>query len=455
MGEGIVTNTLLIKISNRFIINMMIYIHSQLFLFRPMTPRVLAILLGFILLATPAFAKMDSADIYSKTENSVFQIRVVHNQTEKKSSIGSGFTVVQGNIIATNYHVISGYIDAPEQYKLEYLSRSGEKGQLEVIDIDIIHDLAVLKAEENIGEPLEFGEIPEEGARIFSLGNPLNLGFSIIEGVNNGIRTNSEEKYIHVSASLNPGMSGGPTLDDHSKVIGINVATQGNELSFLVAAKHLTTLLDQLEEREFKAILNIQDTLSDQLVVNSQNRLHRILENEWGTSKIGKLIVPSLLSTSYHCWDASQPQTVEDLSKLTSSHCTNNYNIFLNSNLDVGGISYEYHWLETDQMIPARFYRATYVAMNSSVPANNAGANDVTNFSCITRFIKIAGSDFKASICRRDYHKYVGLSDVLITMAMVGKDRQGFIFNLDLVGSDFDSAMSLFEKITQKIQWQK
>lgn len=419
------------------------------------TQRVLITLLGFILLTTPVFAKMNSEDIYVETENSVFQIRVVHDQTEKKSSIGSGFTVVQGNIIATNYHVISGYIDAPDQYKLEYLSRSGKKGHLKVIDIDITHDLAVLKAEEDIGEPLEFAEIPEEGARIFSLGNPLNLGFSIIEGVNNGIRTNSEEKYIHVSASLNPGMSGGPTLNEDGKVIGINFATQGNELSFLVAANHLKSLLDRVKEREFKAIIDVQDTVSDQLVINSQNRLHRIMQNEWGTSKIGELIVPSLLSTSYHCWDASQPQKAEDLFKLTSSHCTNNYNIFLNSNLDVGGISYEYHWVESDGLIPARFYRATYVTMNSSVPANNAGADDVTNFSCITRFVKIAGTDFKASICRRDYHKYVGLSDILITMAMVGKDRKGFIFNLDLVGSDFDSAMGLFEKMTQKIQWQK
>lgn len=414
-----------------------------------------ALLMSASFWLTPAFAKMDSSDIYAKTKNSVFQIRVVHDQTEKKSSIGSGFIVVQNNIIATNYHVISGYIDSPDLYKLEYLSRSGKKGNLEVVDIDIIHDLAVLRAEEDIGIPLAFGKIPEEGARIFSLGNPLDLGFSIVEGVNNGIRTNSEEKYIYVSASLNPGMSGGPTLDEKGKVIGINVATQGNELSFLVAAKHLAALLNRLKEREFEPIEDIHDTVSDQLVVNSQNRLHRILQNEWGTSNIGSLSVPSLLSTSYHCWDASQQQKKEDLYKLTSSRCTNNYNIFLNSDLDVGGIGYEYHWLETDELIPMRFYKSAYIEMNGSVPPSNAGINDVTNFACITRFVEIAKTDFKATICRRDYHKYVGLSDILITMAMVGKKQRGFIFNLDLVGSDFDSAMALFEKMTKNIQWQK
>ena len=250
-------------------------------------------------------------------------------------------------------------------------------------------------------------------------------------------------------------MSGGPTLDEKGKVIGINVATHGNELSFLVEANHLISLLDRIKKRDYKPINDIHESVSEQLVINSQNRLQRILNNEWGTSKMGELIVPSLLSKSYKCWDTSKQQDQDELYSLISSSCTNNYNIFLNSELEVGGIGYEYHWLETDKLMPARFYKSAYVGMNGSVPPSNAGINDVTNFSCITRFVEIANTDFKTTVCRRDYHKYEGLSDILITMAMVGKKQKGFIFNLDLVGSDFDSAMALFEKMTKKIQWQK
>ena len=397
---------------------------------------------------------VDSADIYSDTDKSVFQIRVVHKQTGKKSSIGSGFVVTAPNIIATNYHVVSSYVNEPDKYVLEYLSKDGKKGAVEILDIDITHDLAVLKADTDLGPPLMITHIPEKGARLFSLGNPLDLGFSIVEGVNNGIMKNSEEKNILVSGSLNPGMSGGPTLNEEGKVIGINVATSGNEISFLVSAEHLVKVLDRLEKRNFKPASDIYELISEQLVSNAQEKLNKVLEYEWGVTQIGKFSVPSELFDTYRCWDASPTFKKEVLYSLTSSSCTNEYNIFLSGSLEVGGLAYEYHWLETDELSPPRFYHAAYEKLNDSVPPSNAGREDVTNFACMTKFVNISGVDFKATICRRDYLKYTGLSDVLTTVAMVGHKKQGFIFNLDLVGTDFNSAMDLLQKMLEKITWQ-
>jgi len=95
---------------------------------------------------------------------------------------------------------------------------------LELLDLDVIHDLAVVKSESNRGKPLEIAEVPDKGARLFSLGNPLDLGFSIVTGTNNGIMAQDEDGNILFSGSLNQGMSGGPTLDESGKVVGINVA---------------------------------------------------------------------------------------------------------------------------------------------------------------------------------------------------------------------------------------
>lgn len=398
-------------------------------------------------------AVSDSANIYSETDKSVFQVRVVHKQTGKKSSIGSGFIVQAANILATNFHVVSGFVNEPDKYKLEYFSKDGDKGDLIILDLDITHDLAVLKADKDLGPPLKIASIPEQGARLYSLGNPRDLGFSIVESVNNGIMENSEEKNIHVSGSLNPGMSGGPTLNVNGDVIGINVATSGNEISFLVSAEYLKIILNRLKDRQFSPVEDLYELISKQLVQNSQKKMNRLLDHEWDITRIGKFKVPSVLYKTYRCWDASPNFKKEVLYRLTSTSCTNEYNIFLSEYLQIGAIGYEYHWLETEKLASSRFYHAAYEKLNSSASPSGAGKEDVTNFFCKTRFVDISNHDFKATICRRDYLKYPGLSDVLVTAAMVSEEKEGFIFNLDLVGTDYYSALDLLQKMLEKMTW--
>ncbi|HHL19468.1 MAG TPA: trypsin-like serine protease, partial [Thiothrix sp.] len=259
------------------------------------------LILIMLWLTNTAFAKTDTSNIYASTEKSVYQIRVINKQTSKKSSIGSGFTVNKANILATNYHVVSGYVNAPDKYDLEYLAKDGRKGKLEILDLDTTHDLAVLRAKNELGPPLKIAPLPEKGAHLYSLGNPMDLGFSIVKGVNNGVMRNSEEKNILVSGSLNPGMSGGPTLNEEGNVIGINVATSGNEISFLVPAEHLTHILERLERRNYKPVYSIYDTISQQLVKNSQDKIQDLLDNDWSETTISNFSVPSELSKTYKC----------------------------------------------------------------------------------------------------------------------------------------------------------
>ncbi|HIQ15144.1 MAG TPA: serine protease, partial [Leucothrix sp.] len=195
-------------------------------------------ILSLLLFYSPVWAEINTASMYVNAEKSVYQIRVMNKQTGKKSSIGSGFVVIKDNILATNYHVVSEYINDPDVFTLEFLSTKGKTGPLELIDFDIVHDLAVVRANQPMGPPLKISYLPEKGASLFSLGNPLDLGFTIIKGTNNGILSKDEDGNILFSGSLNPGMSGGPTLDEKGNIVGINVATSGNAISFLVPAEY-------------------------------------------------------------------------------------------------------------------------------------------------------------------------------------------------------------------------
>ncbi len=415
---------------------------------------VLFILLLSAQVGTQAQAELNTASIYTTVEKSVYQIRVINKQTGKKSSIGSGFVVTKDNILATNYHVVSEYINDPDIFSLEFLSTTGKTGPLELVDFDIVHDLAVLKAKQPMGVPLRISYLPQKGASLFSLGNPMDLGFTIIKGTNNGILSKDEDGNILFSGSLNPGMSGGPTLDEEGNIIGINVATSGNNISFLVPAEYLTIVLDRLKENSFSSVDDRFAHSSGQLRANSKKILNKMLTNKWSATRIGSYIVPAELDKSMRCWDASRTPKKDDLFRTYFTRCSNEDNIFLSSRLDVGSINYEYMWLETEKLIPSRFYRR-YEKVNSSIIGSHATKQDVTNFSCHTDFTKIASQDFKTTVCRRDYLKYEGLSDMLFTTAMVGKENRGFLFNLDLTGTDAKTALLLFKRMLESFKWQK
>jgi len=418
-------------------------------LIKPLT----SILLLFLLF-TSSWAEFNTASMYSNVENSIYQVRVMNKQTGKKSSIGSGFVVIKDNILATNYHVVSEFINDPDVYRLEFISTKGKTGPLELIDFDIVHDLAVLKAKQPMGTPLKISYLPEKGANLFSLGNPLDLGFTIIKGTNNGILSKDEDGNILFSGSLNSGMSGGPTLDKDGHVVGINVATSGNNISFLVPAEYLSVILDRLKENSFNSVEDRFTHSSKQLLANSKKILNKLLNNKWGGTKIGSFIVPAELDKSLRCWDASRTPKKDDLFISYFTRCSNEDYIYLSSRLNVGSINYEYQWLKTKKLSPTRFYRR-YERVNNSVLGSHATKRDVTNFYCHTDFTKIAEQDFKTTVCRRDYLKYKGLSDMLFTTAMVGKKDKGFIFNLDLTGTDAKTALNLFKRMLEHFKWIK
>lgn len=68
-----------------------------------MLRRFLILLIGCALLS-PSYAITDTSIIYEEVEGSVYQIRVINDETGKKVSIGSGFVVGENNVLATNYH---------------------------------------------------------------------------------------------------------------------------------------------------------------------------------------------------------------------------------------------------------------------------------------------------------------------------------------------------------------
>jgi serine protease Do len=60
------------------------------------------------------------------------------------------------------------------------------------------------------------------GARLYTIGNPAGLAYTVTSGILSGERLQGSQRLLQTDAPINPGNSGGPLLNDSGAVIGVN-----------------------------------------------------------------------------------------------------------------------------------------------------------------------------------------------------------------------------------------
>jgi hypothetical protein len=402
--------------------------------------------------AAPASA-LDSREIYQLNEDRVFQVRVLNRETGKKSSIGSGFIVGDGRQLATNYHVISQVIQEPELFYITFVGSDGSEGELSLQGLDVAHDLALLRAEQALGEAIIMSSLPPGGAPIFAMGNPLDLGLSIAVGTNGGILNQTDDSRILFSGSLNPGMSGGPTFDDSGAAIGINVATARNDISFIVPSRFLSDLIEQASGEAYDDSVDMKAEVARQVLAYENRYIEQVLAEDWPSLELRQFKLPGVISPTVRCWDNSAKLSTLAQYKRYQIRCSNQNHVYLDAdNQFVGRLIYEYYWLETDTLNPIQFYNL-YESLNKDQIETKPGRDIVTNFNCDTWFVEVSSQQFKSNLCRREYLDYPGMSDVLFTAALTGHADKGFFITLIATGVDFDSSLPLIRKFLEGTQW--
>ncbi|HEY9058038.1 MAG TPA: serine protease [Aurantimonas sp.] len=133
---------------------------------------------------------------------------------------GTGFVVSRDGWLLTNAHVVK----ACEAVLV------GDLGAASQTIIDPANDLALIKVDGALGEPLEISAgKPRLGEDILALGYPLR---SILADSLNVTRGNvssllglmNDPRYLQISAAVQPGNSGGPLVDLAGRVVGVVTA---------------------------------------------------------------------------------------------------------------------------------------------------------------------------------------------------------------------------------------
>ncbi|MGA2508005.1 MAG: serine protease [Chitinispirillaceae bacterium] len=391
-------------------------------------------------------------ELFSAFQQRVFQIRVIDKSSGKKSAIGSGFSITGNGLFATNYHVVSDVVIEPKRYRLEYVDFNGHIGPLRILDIDVVHDCAILSSDSVHSSYFALNlNALQKGTRIFSMGNPLDLGMTIIEGTYSGLIERSLYEKIHFSGSLNPGMSGGPALDVSGSVIGINVSTAGEEISFLIPAKYLQVLLDTVEHRSAHDTVQFPKRIERELYENQNKYMSQLLGSEWKQDTLGHCLVPREMGNIFKCWGETQHDT-DVYYTVSYVNCANNDDIFLSSEFTTGTIEFNYHWYETTRLGSERFYRVLqHQFADVSVP-NFEAKIDLDEPESVTRFVSMSGADWKTTMCTWQYKKYPSLYDVILKMALVNHMSQSMLIELKLLGVSKNMALAFCRKFMGALQ---
>jgi len=182
-------------------------------------------------------------------------------QEKDKIGEGTGFVVSEDGIIVTNKHVVS-----TEGIEIKISTSDGEEFIAEVLDLDPLLDLALLKVSDsswsNNVKPLILGDSSniQQGQTVIAIGNALGefkntVSVGVISGLNRTLIAASNgvaeiiEDLIQTDAAINPGNSGGPLINLEGEVIGINTAmSSGQNLGFAIPINQAKKAINQVKE---------------------------------------------------------------------------------------------------------------------------------------------------------------------------------------------------------------
>lgn len=412
----------------------------------------LSCVLGAYLTTDAVAGKHTASSLFDEMDDLVYQVRIIDRASDDKTTIGSGFQADVTGHIATNFHMISLAAHEPKKYRITLLGNDDAEMEAEIIAVDVLNDLAILRPSKTRTSFIPIAENePTKGGRIFSIGNPLDLGMSVVEGNFNGLVKASRFKRLLFSGSLNPGMSGGPAFNERGELIGINVATGGDQISFLVPAARLQALLRKLPSVNAALLM---ESIEDELYQEQDEFYKTQLNQSWEMREFGELMLPHDLSPAMKCWGHNVDD--EDTHyEAFHQHCESEEYIYLKDEFYTGNFSYDFEWMKTDSLNPLQFYTAVQERFDHRSPGNAYDEDDVTDFGCETQFVEIAEGAWRVSTCLRRYKNFEKLYDASLVIVSLKANDRAAVVKMSATGASRENSLAMFDKLIRSISWKK
>jgi serine protease Do len=403
--------------------------------------------------------------VYDFSKPRILQVRTLLQSAGRQSTIGSGFLVGADGFAITNYHVVSQFALDPKTYRLEYLAPDGAKGPLRLLALDVAHDLAVVQVDRGGLPFFELdpralaGRLPK-GERIYAMGNPLDIGFTIVEGTYNGLVDKSYDERIHFSGAINPGMSGGPVTASDGRLVGVNVAKRldGENVGFLVPVRYAADLIARARKGPALAMDKAREEVGRQL-------------DAWQAAFYEELKTQGFRATSYGpyrglesaapwmtCWASTNADEVpRPRTDASTTRCSSSTGIFVSDRILTGRVDLSYTLFKSVDLNAFQFARE--LSQRSGGGGFDArGGKRLTGQECRDDFVTTAVEGrppLRATWCMRAYREFEGLYNVTLLALTQDRSREALLAQLTMSGVSHANAVALGRRFLEALEWQR
>jgi serine protease Do len=403
--------------------------------------------------------------VYATAPPRLLQIRTLLTSAGQQTSIGSAFLVSADGLAITNYHVVSHVVFEPNTYRLEYTAADGTQGEVHLLAVDMPNDLAIVRVDKHDAPFFTFnaaaisGELPK-GERLYSMGNPLDLGFTIVEGTYSGLVDRSYNERIHFTGALNPGMSGGPATTADGEVAGINVATRrgGQLVSFLVPARFASALLQRV--RDHGPTSDLRAEIGRQFTAWHKAFYKSLGDQGFRAVALGPYRGPETAAPWFTCWaqtnSGAMPKPRADVN---STNCTSESSLFVASDLTTGNVQFNHYYVRSSDLNQFQF--ANYLAQLSQARLTGGGPYRkwYTPERCHEDFVGSGAAPDRPSMrvmwCAQAYREFEDFYDVAL-VAITQDDGEGaLVSRMSLQAVRYEDAMALGRRFLDAVRVSK
>jgi hypothetical protein len=363
---------------------------------------------------------------------------------------------------------VSQYALEPTTYRLEYGAADSSRGEVKLLAIDVANDLALVRVDHHDQPFFEFderavhGELPK-GERLYSMGNPLDLGFTIVEGTYNGLVDRSYNERIHFSGAINPGMSGGPTVTADGHIVGINVSKLlGGELvSFLVPARFAARLLANTPGNGPLALQELRAEIGRQLTVWQDGLYKSLGDAAFRTASFGPYQAPESPAPWFTCWAQTNVGLVpKPRASDNTTTCTGDTQVYVASDLSTGSVRLSHSFFSSVDLNQFQF--AAFVSLQNQFrsPAMLPWSRKWhTQQRCHEDFLAGSPDDRRPPLrvlwCARAYREFDGLYDVSVITITQDRTTEALVSRLSLQGVAYPNAIALGKRFIEAVQWKQ
>lgn len=220
------------------------------------------------------------------------------DEEEQPTGVGSGFILSSDGYIMTNAHVVEG----ADRLVVTLTDKREFKAKL--IGLDKRTDVALVKIDAKDLPAVAIGDSSKVkvGEWVLAIGSPFGLENTVTAGIVSakGRDTGDYTPFIQTDVAVNPGNSGGPLIDMHGQVIGINSQIYSRTggfmgISFAIPIDEAMRVVDQLKKQGYvvRGKIGVQiDGVSRELAESlglgrARGALVRMVEKNGAAAKAG------------------------------------------------------------------------------------------------------------------------------------------------------------------------